>query len=284
MVSYDRPYNFHILNTRQRLEELFSFCTSKCEERVHLSPGGQPNFRLLYSSVEAFDHGSGVLLVGINPAGPSHVADSDDRRRPFNEANYCSYLDDEWSRTTRKERGRSPLQRAVQDVFMVLAGEPLRTVLEARRDYVSVPEERIGRAAEILLRNTPSGNIIPFRSGTLAQLDDDLRLEGAQVGWRLLQVARPQPRVIIALANGESDSPWAAIKTFSGHSSSRPVLLTVNDRLKRSYKEIIIDKGPLAGALLIGLPSLVRDKGRADVMVPLLEILHSRMPEIHGRL
>ena len=67
---------------RLQLEALTEECVSLCEEEGWLGfETGRPNFRLLYSSVESFEYGSGFAIVGMNPAGGPRDADTGDADR-----------------------------------------------------------------------------------------------------------------------------------------------------------------------------------------------------------
>jgi hypothetical protein len=54
--------------------------------------------------------------------------------------------------------------------------------------------------------------------------------------------------------------------------------------MRRSYKQCRIVGGALDGTLIGGLPAIVRDKGRDDVMIPLLNLLSDRQSEITHEL
>lgn len=58
---------------------------------------------------------------------------------------------------------------------------------------------------------------------------------------------------------------------------------TINERLRRTYREVRLVRGELDGALVVGLPAMVRDKKRQDVTMPLFEAVHRRL-ERHGFL
>ena len=54
---------------RQELMDLSKECEARCEEFGWLSKARVPNYHLLYSSVETYEHGNGLAILGINPAG-----------------------------------------------------------------------------------------------------------------------------------------------------------------------------------------------------------------------
>jgi len=97
---------------RSRLEALSGECVSLCGEGGWLGETGTPNYRLLYSSVESFEQGSGFAIVGMNPAGGPGNAHTDDVDRPFRDPGYSAYLDDNWG----AEAGAARLQRVIQAI------------------------------------------------------------------------------------------------------------------------------------------------------------------------
>ena len=260
---------------RHELETLSEECESLCKREGWL--GGEtsrPNFRLLYSSVESYECGSGFAVLGLNPAGDGTDADTDDLERPFQVPGYSAYLDDEWR---KRGTGEARLQRVVQALAMVFVGATPREAMAAIDD----PEERIDEKAVAFLRNTASLNIIPFRESNLRKLPLRLHKRGEQIGWELLCLVRPRLRCIVALVNQINRPPWNTILKNSGQPRKPDYVESINRKLHRTYREVELVQGPLAGALLIGLPAVVRDKGRADVTKPLLEVFKRRL-EHHG--
>ena len=108
-----------------------------------------------------------------------------------------------------------------------------------------------------------------------------LRKRGEHIGWELLCLVRPRLRCIVALVNQVDQPPWKTILENSGQPRKPDYEELINRKLQRTYREVELVQGPLAGALLIGLPAVVRDKGRADVTEPLLEVFKRRL-EHHG--
>ena len=82
--------------------------------------------------------------------------------------------------------GQSDLQRAIQAIAMVLAGSSPTDAVAATDDKSLTPEDRISTDATDLLRNAPSGNIVPFRGSSLDDLPTGLREHGERIGWQLL--------------------------------------------------------------------------------------------------
>ena len=251
-------------------------CEAKCDEFNWESEAGVPNFHLLYTGVKAYEAGNQVAILGMNPAGGPEDANDHHRNRAFREPEYSAYLDDRWRKLGR---GQSPLQRAVQGVAMVLTGSPAANAMAKIRDTSLNPEERIGKAAENLLRHAPAGNISPYRDSKMTNICSELQSHGECIGWRLLCLARPKPRLIVTLANQVSGPPWRAILRKSGQrlkSDYEEPFFT-----KRTYREVRLQVGPLKGALVIGLPAVVYDKVKPKVTTPMLQILSRRIRE-HG--
>lgn len=264
---------------RHELKALSQECESLCERAAWLGyETTRPNFRLLYSSVESYERGNGFAVLGLNPAGDGRDADTDDLERPFQDPGYSAYLDDEWR---QRGTGAAPLQRVVQALAMVFVGATPREAMAAIDDPRPMPEKRIGEKAVAFLRNTASLNIIPFRDSNVGKVPPSLREQGEQMGWQLLCLARPRLRYIVALVNQVGQPPWSTILRNSGQPRKPDYEETIHRDLRRTYREVKLVQGPFAGALLIGLPAVVRDKGRADVTKQLLEVVRRRLGH-HG--
>jgi len=264
------------MRIRSRLEALSEECVSLCEETGWLGcEPATPNFRLIYSSVESFEQGSGFAVVGMNPAGGPQDADKRDVDRPFREPGYSAYLDDRWG----AEVGAARLQRVIQAIAMILVGAFPSEAMAAIEDPTPTPEERLNPKAIAFLRKMPSMNIIPFRGSRLSDVPVPLRERGEEIGWRMLCLARPRPRCIVTLANQVDGLPWRTILRESGQRRRPDYEETINKRLSRTYREVQLVGGELAGTLVIGLPAIVRDKDRRDVTMPLLEMVHRRLQQ-----
>ncbi len=267
---------------RKELKALHEECESLCRRAKWLGhETSRPNFRLLYSSIESYECGSGFAVLGLNPAGDGKDADTDDLERPFRDPGYSAYLDDKWRKS---DTGEASLQRVVQALAMVIVGATPREAMEAMeaiRDPRLVPEEHIGEKAVAFLRNTVCLNIIPFRESNITRLPHCLREQGEQIGWRLLCLAQPRLRCIISLVNQVEGPPWKTILKNSRQRRKPDYEEPINSELHRNYREVELVQGPLAGSLIIGLPAVVRDKGRADVTKPLLDVVKARLGH-HG--
>lgn len=266
---------------RNQLEALQEECESLCRRTSWLGyETSRPNFKLLYSSVESYECGSGFAVLGLNPAGDGKDANTDDLERPFRDPGYSAYLDDKWRKSST---GEASLQRVVQALAMVIVGATPREAMEAIHDRRPVPEERIGEKAVAFLRNTACLNIIPFRESNITRLPHCLREPSEQIGWRLLCLAQPRLRCIISLVNRVDKPPWKTILKNSGQRREPDHEESINSELHRNYREVELVQGPFVGSLLIGLPAVVRDKGRADVTKPLLDVVARRLGH-HGLL
>lgn len=274
-------------SVRDKLSRLSGECDDLCSQNEWAGASGVPNFRLLYSSVASFEAGNSCLFLGVNPGGGPDDAKQSEHERPFDEPGYSAYLDDVWGEADRgkqPKRGQHRMQRTVQEVAMVLAGADLQTVFDARSDRRSVPEKRIGGAAVEFLRSAPSGNIIPFRGAKIGGLPIQLTTEGERIGWELCVIARPAPRIIVTLANQLNDRPVRTLRKHSDHRGKADYEIEIHERMRRRYREVVLPNGPLAGARVVGLPAVVRDRGRDDVTEPLLRVLVARMPVISAAL
>ncbi len=259
---------------RRKLIALSKECEIKCERFGWISNDGTPGFHLLYSSVETYESGNGLVILGMNPSGSKNDANIKKQERPFQSPGYNAYMDDD----NGAGPGQSGLQRAVQGVVMVLSGASPSEAMDAMTNKNLTPEERMGGYAANRLRNAPSGNINPFHSPTYDELPIELKVAGERIGWRMLRLIQPKPRLIITLAIG-SGSPWQTIREKSRHKDVYAEKISTT----RVYRDTEITKGPLKDALLIGLPGVVRDHVREDVTKPILEILARRL-KIHGLL
>ncbi len=268
------------MGLRSELEALAGECGSLCEEEGWLGlETGTLNYRLLYSSVESFEQGSGFAIVGMNPAGGPRHAHPDDAVRPFRDPRYSAYLDDRWG----AEVGAARLQRVIQAIAMICVGASASEAVAVVEDPTPSPEGRLSPEAIGFLRDTPSMNIVPFRASVLSDVPPTLRERGEEIGWRLLCSARPRLRCIVTLANQVGGVPWRTILRESGQRRRPDYEKTINRRLSRTYREVQLVRGPIAGTLVVGLPAIVRDKYRRDVTKPLLETLRRRLQQ-HGIL
>ena len=267
---------------RQELIALSKECEIKCERFEWISNDGTPGFHLLYSSVETYEDGNGLVILGMNPSGGLDDANPEKHDRPFQGPGYNAHMDDE---NDKYGRGQHPFQRAVQALAMVLTGADPSEAMDAMNNLSLSPEERIGPDATTLLRNAPSGNIIPF-NGSLSEIRKKRNLaeEGERIGWRLLCLVQPRPSLIIALTNKLTRSPWQTILSRSGlpRKVNNPDYENwIHSSLNLKYRESQITRGELSGALLIGLGGFARYYRNTGVAKTTFEILAQRL-KIHG--
>ncbi len=129
---------------------------------------------LLYSSPETFEPPADVMFLGWNPGGGKDVADRHPYRMPFDRPRgWSPYLDETWEGF---EKGEHPMQRAVQSIAELIAG---------------------GHGTD-LIRASPAGNLIPFRSEASGDLPRVLREEGARFGLDLIGLAHPRLLVLLS--------------------------------------------------------------------------------------
>ena len=266
------------MKVRNQLESLSEECETLCRGAAFVGPEtGNPNFRLIYTSVGTYERGNGYAIVGLNPAGDKTDADTDDSNRPFREEGYSAYLDDDWRGAGE---GQDDFQRVVQGIAMIMTGTMPSEAISAMKSPEATPMARIGSNATEFLRSTPSSNIVPFRHSRQAEVPPKLWNRGQQIGWELLCLIQPKPNYILTLANS-IDAPASPIwRTILRNSRQRRIPdfeEVVHQGMRRMYRELQLTQGPLAGATLIGLPAIVRDQGREDVTLPLFEVLSKRL-------
>lgn len=151
------------------LKDLDQECAELCRHHGHLSQGGIPNFRLLYSSAATFETPGSVMFFGTNPGGNCWQASQAHRWLPFQQQSWSAYLDEDWN-------GHA-LQTAVKEIASLFAAH--------------------GESGEDVLRRSPSGNLVPFRSRKgVSELPGALR--DLSFGVRLVRLARPRTLVLFA--------------------------------------------------------------------------------------
>lgn len=264
--------------TRRKLKAMSDKCQAMCDKSKW-----KEGFHLLYSSVESYEDSNGIAIIGLNPAGGPQDNDPKKLTLPFECPGYSAYLDDTWR---NHERGQAPLQRVIQGIAMVISGKTASEAILAIQDPDLTPEERMGTHAEAILRRAVTGNIIPFRDSKLDDLPSKLRARGPEFGWQLLRSMRPKPQIIVTLANGEKAPIWKTILENSRQPLKADYEKWVNQDMNRKYREVRIVNKPLKGALVIGLPGVVRDHSsdiRKDIAKPMFKVLARRLRH-HGLL
>ena len=175
-------------SVREQLEGLNEECKAFCLDESNWTDDwhgadsdGNPNFLLAYSHVDTFDSPGGLMILGTNPGGDHNQAHMYPISDPFECPGWSSYLDDDWDEGCGP--GESPVQLAVQSVAEIVSG---------RSDRV-----------DAVLRKSPTGNLIPFRSDGLSDLPPDAKKLGRAIGLQLIELA--QPRVLILIASRQDD-------------------------------------------------------------------------------
>ena len=242
-------------------------------------------FHLLYSSVETYEEGNGIAIIGLNPGGGQGEHTPEKHTLPFQNQRYSAHLDDSWK--THKA-GQSDLQKVVQGIAMLVAGATHEKALSAVQNVGITPRKRMGEKAEKILRNTVTGNIIPFRTSKPKDFrgkSKPIKTEGINIGWELLTLMRPKPHLIITLQNGKTtDSPWKFILDIlrkRGQPTKCLYEKAIYEDRNLYYREIKIVKGALKGALMIGLPGVTRYKKDKELIRELFKVLAERL-EHHG--
>lgn len=110
------------------------------------------------------------MFLGTNPGGGAENSKESHRREPFEKPGWSAYLDEDW--------GNHALQTAAKKIARVFAG----------------PDE----SGEHVLRRSPAGNLIPFRSKKLSELPTQLKNEGIKIGVELIRLAKPSILVLFA--------------------------------------------------------------------------------------
>ena len=128
------------------------------------------------------------MFFGTNPGGDHTRADVHDPWLPFRRSDWSSYLDDDWGGSVRHA-----LQRAVRSVAALIAGGDENGVE--------------------LLRKSPAGNFIPFRSRKPRHLPSEIRKKGLRFGLSLITLA--QPRTLILLSSNVD--LWKSLMEWTGH-------------------------------------------------------------------
>ena len=190
------------MSVRQRLQEMDRTCVELCKKHGHLASGRCPNFMLLYSTPETFERPADVMFVGWNPGGGEDAADRHPHRTPFDKRRgWSPYLDETWDKPVRAtggnsarfEKGEHPMQRAVQSTAELIAGSQ--------------------RSGIDLIRASPAGNLIPFRSEASDDLPRALQGEGIRIGLELVSLARPR---LLVLLSGKQKL-WESLMKQIGH-------------------------------------------------------------------
>ncbi len=203
-----------------------------------------------YSDVSTFRRGVPRVFIGINSKGNRYSLKYDKRQRngqrlwSGNKPLHNAYLDECWGDRAggTEPKGQSSLQIATQRVF----------------------EAMYGKGWKRRLRNTPCFNLMPVSSeGTEDPTLDKTWGCGAEWGVELVEYLEPKLLILYgnkrSLTKGKRRSVWLELeRKLSLTDSLAPVVVT---RTFKIYNGMI-EKGPLKGVPVVGLPHLSMIKGR----------------------
>ena len=250
-------------SVRGQLEKLNRECELFCRDQANWSakwhgtgPKGTANFRLLYSAPETFETPGRVMILGTNPGGDHTNADQLDPREPFNRGpDYSAYLDDRWPyphSTRLADPGRHRIQEAVRQVAAALVdGSPVE--------------------GDELLRHTPSGNLIPFRSKNFTALPKVLwKLGFERFGAEVIKMARPR---VLVLISSRQELWCEMLKQFPG------MVLSPEKELRpganRPFREAIAHKADTRPQFIWALPAVNRGTEGAQAIDELRNLLRT---------
>ena len=128
-----------------------------------------------------------------------------------------------------------------------------------------------GPQGDRLLKSSPSGNLIPFRSKKPTDLPDIAEEYGLEFGWQLMTIARP--RVLILLASNKGGWKWLMGRL---NRSPRP------DRTQEITKTLIVREAQQAVGdwprFIFALPALNTSKTGQNANV--ISAFRQRVEEI----
>ena len=223
-------------------------------ERIAERVGYRYGIKPWYSYAGLFEEPTVRIFVGSHPAGgrKSKRLDQEDRysERVYQDPGYSSWIDERWEKpksSSPSPAGQARLQKNVHKVFEAM--------------YGSADWERV-------LRSTPSFNVIPFRVPDMDSLPSRAWSDGCDWFQRVIQHLRPR----LIICNGNADgglSPWAALRKTEGE------CIDVRPKANSYIKTGTVAQGPLAGTMIVALPSLSQFGGD-DLLQKLGELRDSR--------
>ena len=196
-----------------------------------------------YSYAELFEGQAVRVFVGLNPGGTSksEKRDKQHNKRVYGEPEYCAWLDEKWERRGGKgiyPCGESPLQERAHRAFKIMYGKD---------NWNNI------------LRNTPSFNVIPFRTRRGKELPPNAWK--VAMPWFIGVLEELKPELIICNGSGESMSAWAALISHPEYDIS--VRKNVVTRRRKSDGVAMahlrvgrIKTKPLKGTMVLALPHL----------------------------
>ena len=194
-----------------------------------------------YNHAELFERQPVRIFVGLNPGGTSESQKRDKRHRKkvYKELGYCSWLDEKWERRGGGfyPRGEAPLQERAHRAFRIMYGKD---------------------NWKKILRNTPSFNVIPFRTRRGKELPADAWK--VAMPWFIGVLEELQPELIICNgSSSESKSAWLALSEHYDISIKKDLVTRKRkkDGAPMAYLRVgEIKTKPLNGTSVIALPHL----------------------------
>lgn len=202
------------------LEGLESECVALCREHGWLDANGAPAFQMICSDRVTFSAGADLMLLAIHPRGDPSVHDGVSRESGDG-SGYTALLDDSWG---EREPGGAQLQAVAREVAGMFSSD-----------------------AEAVLRRTPAGFMIPFRSESIARLPDPLRKQGLLLGGRLVASVRPK---VLVLVGGDRVLFESAVSRLPGRRSDS--MAEAFGATRRAYRDVLVagDDGVTFAAVL----------------------------------
>ena len=217
------------------------------------SPKGRANFRLIYSPPETFNAPSRVMILGTNPGGRVTDADRNDAWLPFGPPSYSAYVHESWG---GYDEGCHPIQRNVKNIAKALSGTSV--------------------AGKMLLKQIPTGNLIPFRSSSYpGTLTTNLIEIGIEYGLELIRIADPTVLILIS----SRQNLWNAVMRSLGHSDEPDWFRDLTPPNHDSGQWLFREASLLSSSrrrLVWALPALNSTKTDAR---PILSAFRSRLQE-----
>jgi len=255
--------------TRARLEELYDRAVEICAKHRYVS-NGKPKLKLLCSSASVFPSTTGLLILGANPGGGEAEHRAEDPRRPFEDSDYCAYLDESWMDGAGKwiSRGQHRIQ------------------LRIRRVVEALLESKDEDLVKKVVRSSPAGNILPFRSREWVDLPvelrsrttcDTCRLSHFEICADLVKIA--QPRLIVTIG-GSSEDIGKALKPL-GQMQERPQSrVPIWSTWKYREYEILGEDSPIMVVALPAVNSQRMDEPRFLRCLNAISLRRSMLPPL----
>ena len=188
-----------------------------------------------YSDLQVFTPGAQRIFVGLNPGGDGgskkyyKAARIEKKIKSGDTPYFNAYLDESWG---GQERGQDSLQIAAKRVFIAMYGNEW----------------------EVTLRNTPCFNIIPVCTKNSSDPKLKKMWDDKEYQWGIELIKHLRPETIILYGDGDTRSPWSALKSVFELQDCRKV--EVLPKLNYSIKDGTLVNKPLEGTYIFGLPHL----------------------------